>query len=169
MSRKRTRASGRKRRAGTGRGAVRGAFRDARGGLRNRASVPTVAPPPVSLRQIDEFCWEIPARGGMLVPGRIFANEALIRDIEHDQSAQQVANVAYLPGIVDASLAIGWIESYGLSLAKYSATEIIKTIFKFTFSSWYSSAFIKLPKGVVISCSNWIKVCYTPKVSCIIK
>lgn len=116
MSRKHTRSSGRKRRGGAGRGTTSRS--------RNRATVPTVAPPPVSLRQIDEFCWEIPARAGMRVPGRIFANQALIRDIEHDQSLQQVANVAYLPGIVDASLAMPDIHwGYGFPIGGVAATD----------------------------------------------
>ena len=60
----------------------------------------------VKLRQLDSFRWEIPAEGGMRVPGRIIASEAMINDIRKDQSPQQVANVAHLPGIIDCSLAM---------------------------------------------------------------
>ena len=60
----------------------------------------------VRLHQIDEYCWEIPPSSGMRVPGRIFASERMIRDIKTDKSLEQVANVAYLPGIVGASLAM---------------------------------------------------------------
>jgi len=87
-------------------------------------SVPTVAPPRVRLRQLDEFCWEIPACDGMRVPGRIFASELLMRDIEHDQSLQQVANVAYLPGIIGASLAMPDIHwGYGFPIGGVAATD----------------------------------------------
>ena len=60
----------------------------------------------VKLQQLDEFRWQIPAEGGMRVPGRIYASEAMIRDIRKDQSPQQVANVAHLPGIIGCSLAM---------------------------------------------------------------
>lgn len=83
-----------------------------------------MAPPPVSLQRVDDFCWEIPRRAGMRVPGRIFASEALIADIEHDKSAQQVANVAYLPGIVGASLAMPDIHwGYGFPIGGVAATD----------------------------------------------
>ena len=101
--------------------------RNDRGGKargKRAGGVPTVPPPPVSLRRIDEFCWEIPMRGGMRVPGRIFASESIVRDIEHDQSAQQVANVAYLPGIVRASLAMPDIHwGYGFPIGGVAATD----------------------------------------------
>jgi tRNA-splicing ligase RtcB len=83
-----------------------------------------VAPPPVTLERIDEYCWEIPRRAGMRVPGRIFASEPLVREIEHDKSAQQVANVAYLPGIVGASLAMPDIHwGYGFPIGGVAATD----------------------------------------------
>ena len=44
----------------------------------------------------------------LLVPagfGIVYADERTIADIREDQSLQQVANVAHLPGIVSASLA----------------------------------------------------------------
>ncbi len=81
-------------------------------------------PANLGLRQIDEFVWEIPRRGGMRVPGRIFANEALMRDIERDKSLQQVANVAHLPGIVSASLAMPDIHwGYGFPIGGVAAMD----------------------------------------------
>ncbi len=81
-------------------------------------------PATVELRQVDEFVWEIPRRGGMRVPGRIFANEALMRDIEADKCLQQVANVAHLPGIVSASLAMPDIHwGYGFPIGGVAATD----------------------------------------------
>ena len=54
----------------------------------------------------SEFLWEIPPRGGMRVPGRIFASERLMEEIRDDVAAKQVANVAHLPGIVGYSWAM---------------------------------------------------------------
>jgi tRNA-splicing ligase RtcB len=57
-------------------------------------------------RKIDAWRWEIPREGGMRVPGRIYASEALLRGMGEDEGSRQVANVAHLPGIVTASLAM---------------------------------------------------------------
>ena len=61
---------------------------------------------PYKLIQIDEVRWEIPKTGRMRVPGLIFTDSSLLPDIETDQSADQVYNVAHLPGIVGHSLAM---------------------------------------------------------------
>ena len=57
------------------------------------------------LERIDEFAWRLPKAGAMRVPGVIFGDEALVRDMD-DKVAEQVANVASLPGIVSGSLAM---------------------------------------------------------------
>ncbi len=49
--------------------------------------------------------WEIPAAGTMRVPGRLFASAALIEAMD-DKVAEQVRNVASLPGIIGASYAM---------------------------------------------------------------
>src|SRR5215831_5090941 len=53
----------------------------------------------------DECEWELPRSGAMRVPGLLYADEALI-DAMDDKVAEQVANVAALPGIVKASFAM---------------------------------------------------------------
>ena len=104
----------RRRRDGRGRGAKAGA----------KTPFPTISPPPVELQRVDEFCWEIPRQGGMRVPGRIFASDELIADIESDASTQQVANVACLPGIVGFSLAMPDIHwGYGFPIGGVAATD----------------------------------------------
>jgi tRNA-splicing ligase RtcB len=60
---------------------------------------------PGRLRRIDDHAWQLPQTGAMRVPGVIFADEALIRAMD-DKVAEQVANVATLPGIVEASFAM---------------------------------------------------------------
>ena len=60
----------------------------------------------VSLVRLNAWSFEIPKTGGMLVPGRIYASEALLEPAKRDESIQQVRNVAQLPGIVKHSLAM---------------------------------------------------------------
>jgi tRNA-splicing ligase RtcB len=59
-----------------------------------------------AIRQTDEDVWEIEPTGGMRVPVRIVASEELLSSIERDNAAQQAMNVAHMPGIVRASLAM---------------------------------------------------------------
>ncbi len=58
------------------------------------------------LEQIDDWRWRIPRHGKMRVDGIVFANERLMRDLRDDPTLDQVRNVACLPGIVGASLAM---------------------------------------------------------------
>jgi len=74
---------------------------------------------------VDDFEWEIPIGwvAGMRVPGRIFANESLFAKALEDRAAEQVANVATLPGIVRASLAMPDIHwGYGFPIGGVAAT-----------------------------------------------
>jgi len=57
------------------------------------------------LKRRSELEWEIEPRGRMRVPGRLFASEALVSEMD-DKVYEQVANVAALPGIQVASLAM---------------------------------------------------------------
>ena len=57
------------------------------------------------LRQRGEYEWELPRAGRMRVPGIIFASRELVAAMD-DKVAEQVANVATLPGIVAASYAM---------------------------------------------------------------
>ncbi len=78
------------------------------------------------LEQIDETCWRIPTsyKAGMQVEGRIFADERLLQQIRGDQAPEQVANVAFLPGIQMASLAMPDIHwGYGFCIGGVSATD----------------------------------------------
>ncbi len=58
-----------------------------------------------SLVRKGEYEWEIPKRGDMRVPGRIFASRRLIEEMD-DKVREQISNVASLPGIQKASLAM---------------------------------------------------------------
>ena len=55
--------------------------------------------------RIDATTWRIEPQGKMRVPAIIYADESLIRDMD-DKVYEQAANVATLPGIVEASYAM---------------------------------------------------------------
>lgn len=79
----------------------------------------------MKLRRAAEWVWEVPRRGGMRVPGRIFASESLIAKAEEDRAVLQVENVAHLPGIVEASMAMPDIHwGYGFPIGGVAATDI---------------------------------------------
>jgi tRNA-splicing ligase RtcB len=76
----------------------------------------------IKLRQVDEYRWEIPREGKMRTRGLVFASEAMISKIREDQSLQQVANVAALPGIEGPSLAMPDIHwGYGFPIGGVAA------------------------------------------------
>ena len=56
---------------------------------------------PARFTQVDQTTWRIEPTGAMRVPGVIYADEDLIRDMD-DKVYEQTANVATLPGIVKA-------------------------------------------------------------------
>jgi tRNA-splicing ligase RtcB len=78
------------------------------------------------LEQLDACRWRIPKsyKPGMRVDGIIYASERLIHAIRQDKSPEQVANVACLPGIVGASLAMPDIHwGYGFCIGGVAATD----------------------------------------------
>lgn len=78
----------------------------------------------MELERIDEFVWELPRRGGMKVPGRVYLAPAQLEQVAHDKALEQVANVAHLPGIVGASLAMPDIHwGYGFPIGGIAAVD----------------------------------------------
>lgn len=78
------------------------------------------------LERVNECCWRIPKsyKAGMRVDGLIFADDKLIDLIREDQAPEQVANVAFLPGIQYASLAMPDIHwGYGFCIGGVCATD----------------------------------------------
>lgn len=78
------------------------------------------------LEQVGPCQWRIPKsyREDMRVDGLIFADDALIEQIKKDQGPEQVANVATLPGIQKASLAMPDIHwGYGFAIGGVAATD----------------------------------------------
>lgn len=79
------------------------------------------------IKKIDDFRWEIPKeyKQGMRVPGMVYADEKMLEAIKEDQSLEQVANVAFLPGIVGRSLAMPDIHwGYGFPIGGVAATRV---------------------------------------------
>jgi tRNA-splicing ligase RtcB len=80
----------------------------------------------IPIERIDEYRWRIPqdAKPGMRVPAIIFADEKLMDQIRHDQSLEQAANSAMLPGIIKAAYAMPDIhQGYGLPIGAVVATD----------------------------------------------
>ncbi len=78
------------------------------------------------LERAGECRWRIPKnyKAGMRVDGIIYADDVLIEQIRSDQAAEQVANVATLPGIQMASLAMPDIHwGYGFCIGGVCATD----------------------------------------------
>ncbi len=77
-------------------------------------------------RQLSPYLYEIPQsyRSDMRVPARIYADQALLSQIMHDQSLEQLVNTATLPGIVKYALAMPDIhQGYGFSIGGVVATD----------------------------------------------
>jgi tRNA-splicing ligase RtcB (3'-phosphate/5'-hydroxy nucleic acid ligase) len=79
----------------------------------------------LELVQETPFRWRIEQHGEMRVPGRVFASSALLPDIATDEALRQVANVATLPGIVEASYAMPDVHwGYGFPIGGVAATDV---------------------------------------------
>lgn len=79
-----------------------------------------------TLERVDACCWRIPKsyKPGMQVDGLIFASDKLMQQLVQDQAPEQVANVACLPGIQVASLAMPDIHwGYGFCIGGVAATD----------------------------------------------
>src|SRR5207302_8069207 len=80
----------------------------------------------IPLQRVDTNRWCIPKQynADMHVPGMVYADDELIEQILQDNSLQQVANVATLPGIVGYSLAMPDIHwGYGFPVGGVAATD----------------------------------------------
>ena len=78
------------------------------------------------LERVTPYCWRIPKsyKPGMRVDGLIFADDKLMELIRADPAPEQVANVAFLPGIQYASLAMPDIHwGYGFPIGGVCATD----------------------------------------------
>ena len=80
----------------------------------------------IPIKRIDKYVWEIPkdAQPGMRVPGRIYADDALIEKMRTDATLQQCANVATLPGLYNWSITMpDGHEGYGFPIGGVAASD----------------------------------------------
>jgi tRNA-splicing ligase RtcB len=76
------------------------------------------------IEPIDDYRWRIPRRGGMRVDGIVYADARMMAGLRDDESLQQVCNVAHLPGILGASLAMPDIHwGYGFPIGGVAAMD----------------------------------------------
>jgi tRNA-splicing ligase RtcB (3'-phosphate/5'-hydroxy nucleic acid ligase) len=69
--------------------------------------------------------WRIDPQGAMRVPGVVFCSAALLPELAADRALEQVANVATLPGIVEASYAMPDVHwGYGFPIGGVAATDV---------------------------------------------
>lgn len=78
----------------------------------------------MKVERLDPWRYRIPRHGGMRVEGIVYASGAMMKEIERDESLQQVANVAHLPGILTASIAMPDIHwGYGFPIGGVAAMD----------------------------------------------
>ena len=78
----------------------------------------------MKLEKIDDTRWRLPRAGGMRVDGIVYADDRLMEALRQDQALEQVANVAWLPGILGASLAMPDIHwGYGFPIGGVAAMD----------------------------------------------
>jgi tRNA-splicing ligase RtcB len=79
----------------------------------------------IKLQKVDDYRWRIPREGKMRTDGIVYTDEKMVSDISKDQSLVQVANVAWLPGIVGHSLAMPDIHwGYGFPIGGVAAFDL---------------------------------------------
>ena len=81
------------------------------------------------IKKKSDNVWEIKKEGKMKVPGKVFASDELMEKIERDKTLEQIKNVACLPGIVDASLAMPDAhQGYGFPIGGVAAFDMKKGV-----------------------------------------
>ncbi len=74
------------------------------------------------LRKLDDYRWEVPKTGNMRVPGVIYTSEVMLELLRKEGTIKQVRNVASLPGILKASLAMPDVhQGYGFPIGGVAA------------------------------------------------
>jgi len=79
------------------------------------------------IEQLDDYHWQIPKsyKPGMRVPGLIYADKVMLDHVLEEQALEQVANVAFLPGIVGYSMAMPDIHwGYGFAIGGVAAMRV---------------------------------------------
>ncbi len=81
------------------------------------------------IKKIKENVYEIKKENGMNVPGIVYASEKLMENIKLDKTLEQVKNVAMLPGILKASIAVcDAHQGYGFPIGGIAAFDLKKGV-----------------------------------------
>ncbi|MFZ1985626.1 MAG: RtcB family protein [Desulfatitalea sp.] len=76
----------------------------------------------MQITRIDDYRWRMEPTGPMRVPGMIYTSARMLDQVRQEEALNQVANVAVLPGIVKASLAMPDIHwGYGFPIGGVAA------------------------------------------------
>jgi tRNA-splicing ligase RtcB (3'-phosphate/5'-hydroxy nucleic acid ligase) len=76
----------------------------------------------MQLTRIDDYRWRVEPVGRMRVPGIVFSSASMLEQVREEEALQQVANVAVLPGIIKASMAMPDIHwGYGFPIGGVAA------------------------------------------------
>lgn len=86
----------------------------------------------ITIKQISDYTWQVPRTGDMRVPGLIYVDEKGIRELAQEvidgkdwNALKQVINVACLPGIQKASLAMADVHpGYGFPIGGIGAFDL---------------------------------------------
>ncbi|PIN90200.1 RNA-splicing ligase RtcB [Candidatus Pacearchaeota archaeon CG10_big_fil_rev_8_21_14_0_10_32_14] len=83
----------------------------------------------MEIKKKSENVYEIPIEREMNVPGIVYASEKLLKKMKEDRTLTQVRNVACMPGIINASIALSDAhEGYGFSIGGVAAFDIDKGV-----------------------------------------
>ncbi|MCM8779300.1 MAG: intein-containing RctB family protein [Candidatus Omnitrophica bacterium] len=128
------------------------------------------------LEKIDDYRFRIPKsyKQGMQVEGIIYADEKMLQEIRQDQAPEQVANVAFLPGIVKYSLAMPDIHwGYGFCIGGVAATDpekggvISPGGVGYDVNCLCGNSFILNDLGYFLSIKNYKKIFPKENLSCV--
>ena len=76
----------------------------------------------MEIKRIDSYRWQVRPFGQMRVPGIVYANAKMLDQLQQEEALKQVVNVATLPGIVKASMAMPDIHwGYGFPIGGVAA------------------------------------------------
>ena len=79
----------------------------------------------MEIKKISKNIYEIPREGKMNVPVIIYASEKILEDIKNDKTLEQAKNVAHLPGIINASIALADAhQGYGFPIGGVAAFDL---------------------------------------------
>ncbi len=83
----------------------------------------------MEMKKINDYTWEIPKSGNMLVPARIFSSEKLLEIVKKDKTLEQLKNMASLKGIVKNALAMSDAhQGYGFCIGGVAAFDLSEGI-----------------------------------------